>query len=68
MPQTNSSAKDNDDVIFFAALQLRQFTASVFMSFGVSEKDAIMAADVLAYSDEHGIDSHGIARLKTYFD
>lgn len=28
----------------------------------------MLAADVLAYSDEHGIDSHGIARLKTYFD
>jgi len=47
---------------------LREFTTGVFMSLGVPDDDAALAADVLAYSDEHGIDSHGIARLKTYFD
>ncbi|WP_339926246.1 Ldh family oxidoreductase [uncultured Cyclobacterium sp.] len=49
-------------------LALRTFTTSVFKSLGVPDDEAALAADVLAYSDEHGIDSHGIARLKTYFD
>ncbi|WP_375585055.1 Ldh family oxidoreductase [Cyclobacterium xiamenense] len=47
---------------------LRGFTIRAFTHFGVSEEDAFQAADVLAYSDEHGIDSHGVARLKTYVD
>ncbi len=41
--------------------------AEMFVSLGIPEQDAQLAADVLAYSDEHGIDSHGIARLKTYY-
>lgn len=52
----------------FSAQQLRRFTTRVFEYFDVPHEDAVLAADVLAYSDEHGIDSHGIARLKTYFD
>src|SRR4028118_1471491 len=54
--------------VIFTSTHLRGFTTSVFESFGVPYEDAVLAADVLAYSDEHGIDSHGIARLKTYFD
>jgi L-2-hydroxycarboxylate dehydrogenase (NAD+) len=54
--------------ILFTSAQLRKFTTAVFETRGVPPEDAITAADVLAYSDEHGIDSHGIARLKTYFD
>ena len=49
-------------------LALREFSSKVFQSFDVPADDASLAGDVLAYSDEHGIDSHGIARLKTYFD
>lgn len=58
---------ENQSVIF-SALSLRQFVTRVFEYFGVPHEDALLAADVLAYSDEHGIDSHGIARLKTYYD
>src|SRR3954467_5584362 len=47
---------------------LREFSAQVFMRFGVPEADAIQAADVLAKSDLRGIDSHGVARLHTYFE
>ena len=47
---------------------LHRFCAEVFESFGVPEADAQLAADVLAYSDLHGIDSHGVARLLTYVD
>jgi L-2-hydroxycarboxylate dehydrogenase (NAD+) len=54
--------------IVFTPQQLRKFTRLVFEYFGVPSEDASLAADVLAYSDEHGIDSHGVARLKTYYD
>jgi L-2-hydroxycarboxylate dehydrogenase (NAD+) len=57
-----------DTDVVFSFEQLRRFTTGVFQYFGVPYKEAVIAADVLAYSDEHGIDSHGIARLKTYVD
>lgn len=40
----------------------------MFMHFGVGESDALRAADVLSKSDLRGIDSHGVARLRTYYD
>ena len=52
----------------FPAQYLKDFTASVFMQFGVSEADATQAADVLSKADLRGIDSHGVARLRTYVD
>src|SRR3954469_6886591 len=54
--------------LIFSSASLRAFTVNVFEHFNVPHEDAVLAADVLAYSDEHGIDSHGIARLKTYAD
>ncbi len=48
--------------------KLVEFSARVFQHFGVSEADAVQAADVLATSDLRGIDSHGVARLHSYFD
>jgi LDH2 family malate/lactate/ureidoglycolate dehydrogenase len=47
---------------------LKDFSAKVFMHFGVPEADAKQAAEVLAKSDLRGIDSHGVARLHTYYD
>jgi LDH2 family malate/lactate/ureidoglycolate dehydrogenase len=55
-------------VTCFAPDRLREFTARVFESFGVPPSDAATAADVLACSDIRGVDSHGVARLHTYFD
>ena len=52
----------------FPSDYLANFSAKVFMHFGVPEADARQAADVLAKSDLRGIDSHGVARLHTYFD
>ena len=48
--------------------QLAEFSKRTFMHFGVPEDDAQLAAEVLAASDLRGIDSHGVARLHTYFD
>lgn len=50
----------------FDAQVLQDFMAQVFESFKMPEADALLAAEVLMYSDLRGIDSHGIARLKTY--
>ncbi len=63
----NHQVPPSSDTIFTADA-LRLFSRRIFSHFGVPEEEAILAADVLAYSDEHGIDSHGIARLNTYFD
>ena len=52
----------------FSAQYLKDFTASVFMYYGVSETAALQAADVLSKADLRGIDSHGVARLRTYVD
>ncbi len=40
----------------------------VFVKLGVPEPDAKICADVLIASDLRGIESHGIGRLKMYYD
>lgn len=52
----------------FPADYLRDFSTRVFIHFGLSSLDAAQAADVLTRADLRGIDSHGIARLRTYVD
>ena len=52
----------------FQPQQLHDFCRSVFEYFGVPPQDALQAADVLQASDLRGIESHGVARLHTYFD
>lgn len=47
---------------------LREFNTRVFLHLGVPKQDAVQAAEVLACADLRGIDSHGVARLNTYFD
>jgi len=47
---------------------LHRFMVDVFVAQGVSAEDAEICADVLIASDLRGIKSHGIARLKYYFD
>src|SRR5689334_15504976 len=48
--------------------RLHEFCVRVFRSLDVPEADARVAADVLSAADRRGIDSHGVARLKTYSD
>src|SRR5688572_32643885 len=52
----------------FSVPYLRDFTTQVFIHFGVPEKDAVQASDVLSKADLRAIDSHGVARLRTYVD
>lgn len=46
---------------------LREFSTRVFLHFGVPQEDANQAADVLASADLRGVDSHGVARMYSYF-
>ena len=56
------------DLRRFPAEQLECFSAAIFRHFGVPEDEARLAASVLSASDLRGIDSHGVARLRTYYD
>lgn len=47
---------------------LKDFSTKVFQHFGVPVTDAVTASEVLSLSDIRGIDSHGVARLHTYFE
>lgn len=51
----------------FLVEHLREFCVRVFQHFDVPMEDAQLAADVLMVSDLRGIDSHGVARLKSYY-
>ena len=48
--------------------RLHEFCARVFRHLGVPGDEAVLAADVLSEADRRGIDSHGVARLRTYYD
>ena len=52
----------------FPIKALSEFSTRVFLRFGVPKDDALQAAEVLARADLRGIDSHGVARLHSYFD
>jgi LDH2 family malate/lactate/ureidoglycolate dehydrogenase len=58
----------NEPLQTFPAKMLEDFSTETFMYFGIPEKDARLAAEVLSKADRRGIDSHGVARLHTYFD
>lgn len=47
---------------------LESFMRDVFIGCGVSKEDAAICAEVLITSDRRGIQSHGIGRLKLYYD
>jgi LDH2 family malate/lactate/ureidoglycolate dehydrogenase len=57
-----------DGAVRFPVEQLREFCARTFEHFGVPPADAARAADVLTAADLRGVDSHGVARLRFYFD
>jgi L-2-hydroxycarboxylate dehydrogenase (NAD+) len=52
----------------FSSDHLQNFAIEVFKHFSVPEVDAVRASEVLILSDLRGIDSHGVARLHSYFD
>jgi L-2-hydroxycarboxylate dehydrogenase (NAD+) len=57
-----------EDIKTYEVARLKEFTTRVFKHFNVPEDDAELAADVLSTADVRGIDSHGVARLHSYFE
>ena len=47
---------------------LQQFMKDVFIGVGVPEEDADISAKILIASDLRGIESHGVGRLRMYYD
>jgi LDH2 family malate/lactate/ureidoglycolate dehydrogenase len=47
---------------------IESFMIDVFQALGVPEDEARICADVLITSDLRGIESHGVGRLKYYYD
>src|SRR3546814_8492513 len=63
------AARNRDDIkhkrMKIAEEALRAFTYRVFKSIGCPDGDAALATDVLVTADLRGVDSHGVARLRS---
>jgi L-2-hydroxycarboxylate dehydrogenase (NAD+) len=56
------------EIIYIPVDVIQAFIVDVFTRLGVPENDAAISADVLITSDLRGIESHGVGRLKYYYD
>jgi L-2-hydroxycarboxylate dehydrogenase (NAD+) len=56
------------EVGYIAAEVLHAFMVDVFTQLGTPPEEARICADVLIASDLRGIESHGVGRLKYYYD
>jgi len=59
---------DTNEFAYLNLETLENFICDVMVGVGVPKNDSRIVADVLIASDKRGIDSHGIARLKMYYD
>jgi L-2-hydroxycarboxylate dehydrogenase (NAD+) len=58
----------SQEVCYIPVNTLRSFIRDVLLKCGVPAADAEICADVIIESDKRGIESHGIGRLKYYYD
>lgn len=58
----------SNDVVYVPVDPLMAFMKDVFIGLGVPEGDAAICTEILIASDLRGIDSHGVGRLKMYYD
>lgn len=58
----------DDQAVLLPVKTAEQFMIDVFTHVGVPNEDAKICAEILIASDVRGIDSHGIGRLKMYYD
>jgi L-2-hydroxycarboxylate dehydrogenase (NAD+) len=56
------------ETIYIPVNVVENFMLDVFQGLGVPEDEARICADVLIASDLRGIESHGVGRLKYYYD
>ena len=57
-----------DNTCYVPVNTLRSFIRDVLLKAGVPADDAEVCADVIIESDKRGIESHGIGRLKYYYE
>jgi LDH2 family malate/lactate/ureidoglycolate dehydrogenase len=58
-----------DDAITYVPIEvLQRFVEQVFMALGTPPDDARICAEVLVASDLRGIESHGVGRLRAYYE
>lgn len=62
------TTKTENVVRFVPVDTLQSFMRDVFLKLDVPAEDASICADVLIASDLRGIESHGIQRMKMYYD
>eukprot|EP01083_Nonionella_stella_P008144 23510_1 len=67
-PSLKSKLSKINTITYIPLKDLHDFETKMFMFCGVPQSDAIAAANVLCSADSRGIDSHGVARLQTYFE
>ena len=58
----------SDKIAYIDVKTLKSFMRDVYIGLGVPNEDAEIIADVLITADKKGIDSHGVQRLKMYYD
>ena len=56
------------EIVYLPVNVVENFMMGVLQGLGVPEEDARICTDVLIASDLQGIESHGVARLKYYYD
>lgn len=56
------------EITYLPIETVKSFMLDTFQGLGVPPDDARICADVLIASDLRGIESHGVARLKYYYD
>jgi L-2-hydroxycarboxylate dehydrogenase (NAD+) len=59
---------DSNDTVYVPVDVLQHFVEQVFAALGTPPEDARICADVLLASDRRGIESHGVGRLKAYYE
>jgi len=63
-----SGTSMKEEIIYIDVKTLYNFMQDVFIGLKVPKKDAKICTDVLISSDLRGIESHGVQRLKMYYD
>jgi L-2-hydroxycarboxylate dehydrogenase (NAD+) len=58
----------SDDIVYVPAKVLQGFVEQVFVALGTPPDDARICAEVLVASDLRGIESHGVGRLRVYYE
>ena len=58
----------SDDTVHIPVDTLQSFMVDMFIALGVPPDDAGITAEILITSDLWGIESHGVGRLKMYYD